>query len=163
MSIALFNDRSRAEPIQKRLNQAGFHAELHEEPTLGALWFTGRGAAGVRLEVPGEEFERAEHLLIDWDATQGALRDAIHCPQCGSLRIEYPQYAEHSVLTNLALGVSAEAGLVEKDYYCQDCHFAWPKPGLRPRPRRHMAPDYFLENVAAGRAEAEAARKARRN
>ncbi len=147
MSVALFTDRAKAEPVQKRLVEAGFRAEIHEHPSLGALWFTTRHSGAVRLEVPADQLERAEQFLLDWDAAEDALREAIRCPECKSLRVEYPQYAEHSLLTNLAVGASAELGLVEKDYYCMDCHCTWPKPGAPSRPREHTAPNYFLEDI----------------
>ena len=73
---------------------------------------------------------------------------AIRCPECKSLRVDFPQVAHHSLLTNLALGLSAEVGLVERDYYCQQCHFTWPKEGSEAgRVRRNMAPYYFIEGI----------------
>ncbi|HEV2207938.1 MAG TPA: hypothetical protein VG167_04140 [Verrucomicrobiae bacterium] len=147
MSLALFQERTKAEPICDRLTREGFNPELHDYAPQGALWFTSPRKAGVRLQVPAEQFERAEQFLLDWDAAEGALRDAIRCPQCRSLRVEYPQYAHNSLLTNLAMGASAEVGIIEKDYYCEDCHYTWPKPGpVRPA-QAHSAPDYFLEGV----------------
>ena len=87
-------------------------------------------------------------MLIDWDANDGALRDAIHCPECGSLRVDYPQFTRKSLLTNLTMGVAANVGLVDKEFYCEDCHFTWPKHGTKPRRDRHnMAPYYFIEGV----------------
>jgi len=51
-------------------------------------------------------------------------------------------------MTNMAAGVAAELGLVEKDYYCQRCHYTWPKDrGVQARKRPHMAPYYFIENI----------------
>jgi hypothetical protein len=148
MSVALFNDRAKAEPLRERLAQAGIPAEIHDELRHEKLWMAGKASCGVRLEVPAEQFERAEDMLTDWDAKDGALRDAIHCPECGSLRVEYPQYTRKSLLTNLAMGVAANMGVVEKDYYCEECHFTWPKEGTKPRRNRpHMAPYYFIEGV----------------
>jgi hypothetical protein len=148
MPIALFMDRAKAEPILLRLTQAGVHVEPHDELRLEKLWFVPKHSAGVRLEVPAREFERGEQLLLDWDSAEGALRDAIHCPECHSLRVDYPQYARHSLMTNLALGLVAELGLVEKHYYCHDCHYTWPKPRLHPpRARPHLAPHYFIEGI----------------
>ena len=146
--IALFNDRAKAEPIQHRLAEAGITAEIHDELRLEKLWFVGKSGCGMRLEVPANQFERAEQMLIDWDAAEGALRDAIHCPECGSLRVDYPQFTRKSLLTNLAMGVAANVGLMEKEYYCEDCHFTWPKEGSKPRRNRsNMAPYYFIEGV----------------
>src|SRR5579864_3937689 len=148
MEIALFPNRSKAEPIQQRLRQAGFDSEVHDDLSLERLWFVSQPEAGARIEVSADQFERAEQFLLDWDAAEGALGEAIRCPECGSLRVDYPQFARSSLMTNLAMGVAARFGLVEKDYYCEDCHFTWPKEGTRPRrDRPHMAPYYFIEGV----------------
>jgi hypothetical protein len=146
--IALFKDCAKAEPIQHRLAEAGIAAEIHDELRLEKLWFVSKPDCGARIEVPANQFERAEQMLVEWDASEGALRDAIHCPECKSLRVDYPQFTRKSLLTNLAMGVAAEVGLVEKDYYCEDCHFTWPKEGTKPRrDRPNMAPYYFIEGV----------------
>ncbi len=148
MPLALFSSRGKAEPIRQRLVAAGIPAEVHDELRLEKLWFVSRQSAGARIEVPADQFERAEQLLLDWDAAEGALRQAIRCPECKSLRVEYPQFARHSLLTNLGPGVLAELGFVQKDFYCEDCHYTWPKEGTRPkRNRPHEAPYYLIEGV----------------
>lgn len=146
--IALFVNRSEAEPIQRRLAWAGVNAEIQDELLIQKLWFVSKKAAGARLEVAAEHFERAEKLLLTWDVAEGALKDAIRCPECKSFRVDYPQFARNSVMTNMAAGVAAELGLVEKDYYCETCHYTWPKePNVRARKRPHMAPYYFIEDI----------------
>jgi hypothetical protein len=146
--VVLFSDRAKAEAVQQRLSQAGFKSRINQKPPLAKLWFVSRDAAGVRVEVQREDCERAEQLLLKWHSSEDALRHAIRCPECGSLRVDYPQYAKHSLLTNLALGLLAELRLLERDYYCEDCHYAWPKEGTRPRrDRPHLAPFYFIEGV----------------
>ena len=151
--IALFATRSEAEPIKQRLARAGINAEIQHELLLQKLWFVSKDAAGARLEVAAEHFEQAEKLLLAWDLADGALKRAIRCPECKSFRVDYPQFARNSVMTNMAAGVAAELGLIEKDYYCQRCHYTWPKEvHAQGRQRRHMAPYYFIEDVgnAAG-------------
>lgn len=146
--VALFSNRAKAEPIQQRLFQTGIPAQIHDELRLEKLWFIPKKGAGWRLEVPADQFERAEQLLLDWDAAEGLMREAIRCPECKSLRVDYPQFARNSLLTNLAIGLMSQVGLVEKDYYCQDCHYTWPKEGSRPRRNRaHLAPYYFIDGV----------------
>jgi hypothetical protein len=144
--IALFDNRGQAEPIQQRLARAGVPAEIHEELGLQKLWFVSKRTAGVRLEVAVDRFDDAERLLLAWDMTEGALHDAIRCPECKSLLVDYPQFARNSVLTNMAAGLIAELGLVEKDYYCEHCHYMWPREH-KLRKRAHLAPYYFIEGV----------------
>ena len=149
VSVALFSERATAEPLRQRLEQAGIPAEIHDIHWQQRLWFVPKKTAGTYyLEVPRAQIERAEQFLLAWHATENALHDAIRCPECKSLRVDYPQVAHHSLLTNLALGLSAEVGLVERDYYCQQCHFTWPKEGSEAgRVRRNMAPYYFIEGI----------------
>lgn len=146
--IALFRSRAEAEPIRNRLVQAGIPAEIHDELRLAKLWFVSKSAAGARLEVPANQLERSHQLLLDWDAAQGALTAAIRCPECKSLRVDYPQFTRKSFFPNVAIGLIAELGLIEKDYYCEDCHCMWEKPAKTPRRTRpHMAPNYFVEDI----------------
>jgi hypothetical protein len=125
--VALFSKRINAEPVHRRLVQAGFSATLNEGPRLTKLWLVSNNTADVRVEVPADQFNRAEQLLLDWDSVGPELRQAIRCPECGSLQVDYPQYARHSLLTNLAMGLLAQLHLIERDYYCEECHFTWPK------------------------------------
>jgi predicted Zn-ribbon and HTH transcriptional regulator len=146
--VALFSNSAKAEPLKQRLIQAGIQAEVHEELGLEKLWFVSKHSAGARLEVPADRFERAYQLLLDWDTAEDALREAIRCPECKSLRVDYPQFTRKSFIPNLLTGLSAKLGLVEKEFYCEDCHYTWPKEGTRPRAARaHLAPYYFIEGV----------------
>jgi hypothetical protein len=146
--IALFKDRAAAQPIHERLLRAGIAAEIHDEIWLARLWFVSKLSAGIRVEAPVCLSKRADHLVHTWDAAEGALRGAIHCPECNSLRVDYPQFTRKSLVTNLALGLIAALGLVDKEYYCEDCHHTWPMPRATPRRARgHLAPNYFIEGL----------------
>src|ERR1039457_6724780 len=87
--VALFNDRAAAEPIRRRLLQAGIPAEIHEQLGLARLWFVSKRSAGVGVEVPGRLAETAHQLLRTWDNAEGALSGAIRCPECKSMRVDY--------------------------------------------------------------------------
>lgn len=103
---------------------------------------------GARIDVPADQFEKAYQLLLDWDNKEGALHDAVRCPDCRSLRVEYPQYTHKSTTPNLLIGFLVNIGAMPKEFYCYDCHFTWPKEGTKPsRARPHMAPYYFIEGV----------------
>jgi hypothetical protein len=148
MPVALFSNRAKAEDVQRRLSQAGFSPTINDGPGLTKLWFVSNHSGDVRVEVPPDQYNRAEQFLVDLIDSEGRIEGAIRCPECGSLRVDYPQYARHSFLTNLAGGLLAGLHLIEKDYYCEDCHFTWPKEGFRARRNcPHSAPFYFIEGV----------------
>ena len=148
LPVALFSDRAKAEPVRQRLAELGFEASLCEGTGLTKLWLISDRAGCARVEVPAQQFNKAEQFLIEWDAAEGALRGAIRCPECGSFRVDYPQYARHSLLTNLAMGLMAQLHFIEREFYCDDCQFTWPKAGTRPSlARPHSAPFYFINGV----------------
>ena len=155
-TVAIFGTRSKAEPLQQRLVQAGIPAEIHDELHLQKLWFISKDRTGARLEVPSDQFERAYQLLLDWDAAEGLLRDAVRCPECKSLRVQYPQFTRKSLIPNLVVGTLAAIGQIEKQYYCDDCHYTWPKQGTKPSALRpNMSPYYFIDGVEQSHAGAE--------
>lgn len=144
LAVAVFPDRAKAEPTFRRLVDAGVRPQIHKhELLLEKLWFTPRKHP-VRIEVPSNELERAEELLFDWD-DRGELADAVHCPECNSLRVQYPQFAHKSVIPNAIVGLMAAFGK-ELQYYCEDCHYTWSDADFRPPiVRKHSAPYYFIE------------------
>ena len=138
ISIALFSRHSDADLIQRRLTDAGIPSRLHDCTSMKS----------TRLDVPADQFERAYTVLQNWDKAEAGVPGAFRCPECNSLRIEYPQYTHKSALPNLLIGVLANIGAMRKEFYCHDCHFTWPKEGTRPsRMRPNMAPYYFIEGV----------------
>jgi hypothetical protein len=148
MPVALFSQRATADGLRKRLVESGIQAEIHDELRLEKLWFVSKPATGVRIEVPAGQFERACQRLHELDATEDALREAIRCPECKSLRVDYPQFTRKFLIPNLAMGLMAAMGAVEKEFYCEDCHFTWPKEGSKQSALRpHMAPYYFIDGV----------------
>jgi len=159
MSVAIFPNRHLAEPARERLLKAGIKAEIHDELRLEKLWNVSKAEAGARLEVTCDDFERAYNILQDWGANAGGLRDAIRCPECNSVRVDYPQFTRKAFLPNLALGTLASLGILEKEYYCQDCHYTWPKESTKKSlVQSHTAPYYFIEGVEQRLREAQAKR-----
>jgi hypothetical protein len=62
--------------------------------------------------------------------------------------VTYPQFTRKFFLPNLALGLLARVGALDKEYYCEECHFTWPREGSKPRrDRTHMAPYYFIDGI----------------
>ncbi len=146
--VALFMDPGPAQALRERLVRAGISAELHHEPAVARLWFVSGRESGVRLEVPANRSDRATRLLEETDSETDLLQTAARCPECGSLHIDYPQFTEKSLLTNLVMGLLTELRVLEREFYCEDCHCMWAKPARKPRrPRAHMAPNYFLEDT----------------
>jgi len=147
ITLATFNEAIHAQPLVARLWEAGIRAEIHDESKLERLWFVRKPLAGVRIEIHPDDFDKAARLVREWDTAEHALHNAVRCPECGSSRVEYPQFTRKFVTPNL-VGLVSAMGLVEKEFYCQDCHNTWPPERTKPpRVRKHLAPNYFIEGL----------------
>ena len=146
VTVATFNEPSKAEPLQQKLEKAGVCAEICDESRYEWFWFVTRPVAGIRLKVHKKDFENARRLVREWGATDGVLRDAVRCPQCGASRIEYPQFTRKFLLPNL-VGLASLIGIIDKEFFCQECDYTWPKDAKPPWPGKHGAPNYFIEDV----------------
>lgn len=67
VTVAAFNSPAEAEPLKSRLAAAGIQAEIHSESKLGETLDFSRPRAGVRIEVPRDDFERALRMVYDWN------------------------------------------------------------------------------------------------
>jgi hypothetical protein len=146
VTVATFNEAAKAQPLKQRLERQGVAVELSDSSNMERLWFVKKPLAAVRVKVGSQDYERARELVRQWDG-EDVLRDAVHCPECKSPRVEYPQITRKFFIPNL-VGLFANLGGAEKEFYCQDCQFTWPKEGSRPSAARpHMAPYYFIDGV----------------
>jgi hypothetical protein len=158
VTVATFNDVAHAEELNRRLVREGVLSVIHDESKLERIWFVTKPFAGVRIEVPPEEVERATKLIAKWDKADNALQHAVRCPECGQSRIEYPQFTRKFLTPNL-LGLLSAMHFIDKEFYCQDCHFTWlPEGGKRPDKRKHLGPNYFIEGMQQSAKESKSTR-----
>jgi hypothetical protein len=133
LTVATFDEREDAEPLLRRFEAAGMTAEIHDERKLESWYFLAPPLAGIRLRVPKEKQPAARALLEEWNQKDGALRHATICPECGSSRIEYPQFSRHFLWGGIA-AVFAALGCFQRKFFCKDCNFTWPAViKLRPK------------------------------
>jgi hypothetical protein len=125
VTIATFNEPAKAKRLRDRLQQAGVKADIHNERYLQQVAFMSKPQANVKLQVDDADFERAQQLMVEWEASDPDIASAIiRCQQCGSSRIEYPQLTRKA-LTPAMAGVLFALKIFPKEFYCEDCHFTW--------------------------------------
>src|SRR5262249_53775221 len=121
--IITFKDCATAEPVRRRLVRAGLGAEIEA-----------KNKANAKITVPEDQFGRAQQLLLEWDewgASKEILREAIRCPECGSLQVHCPQFVRRSFIPNLLLGLGSRIRLIDREYHCDNCRYKWPKHGTK--------------------------------
>jgi predicted Zn-ribbon and HTH transcriptional regulator len=135
ISIAVFNQREPAEALANRLREAGYEAEVFDE-SMEQKWhlLQIRPRGHMRVRVPEAQRERGLQQLQQW-SNEGLLEQAVRCPECGSTQVEYPQFSRRTLMGALP-AIAAAAGVIERDYYCEACHYTWPADPPAPEPER---------------------------
>ena len=124
-SIAAFDDEESAKALAVRMNEAGVGAFVNSDSVEQLLMFyTPHPHAEHHVLVPGQKLEAALQWLNRLDANDPVLRAAIRCPDCGSTRVEYPQFSRKTIVGSLP-AIGAALGLIERQFYCTTCHFTW--------------------------------------
>jgi predicted RNA-binding Zn-ribbon protein involved in translation (DUF1610 family) len=125
ITLATFNEAPPAETLKDRLHDAGLHAEVTDDSGAQAVFFMSiHPRAHMRVQVRKDEYETAKQFLVDWEK-DGLMAQAVRCPQCGSSRIEYPQFSRRTA-GSIFFALLAAAHLIPREYYCEDCQFTWP-------------------------------------
>src|SRR5439155_8413975 len=123
--LATFNELGPAQQLQARLQQAGIPAVIHDESKVQRFWFMSEPLAAIHVEVPQPHFVKAVRLIAEWHQAEGLLNDAVRCPACHSCRVEFPQLTRKFVTPSFGTLLMA-IGLLQREFYCVDCHYTWP-------------------------------------
>ena len=124
--LATFNELSPARSLQGRLEEAGIPATIHDESKLERFWFMSEPLAAFHVEIQQPDFLRARQLMNEWDQAGDSLKALVHCPECGSSRVEFPQITR-KFLMPVVQTLFMALHVIPREYYCEDCHFTWPK------------------------------------
>jgi hypothetical protein len=134
LPVATFNEPSPAEQLRGQFLQAGVLAVVRDESKLERFWFMSEPLAAVHVEVPQPDYLKARRLLTGWETATELMRVAVRCPECQSSRVEFPQVTRKFLTPALCQLALHTLHIAPREYYCQDCHFTWPKvPKLEPK------------------------------
>jgi transposase-like protein len=126
VTILTFNELEQAQAACKRLEEAGFHPNINDERQRQKHWLVSECLACFRVQVDKHEYGRADQLLDEWAASRPELlRGSVHCPECGSSEVEYPQFNRKFTLEPAVYALLTKVGLFEKKFYCHHCHYMW--------------------------------------
>jgi hypothetical protein len=125
LTLATFNEAGPAESLKDRLDVAGLHVEVSDDSAAQAVFFMNRQPrAHMRVRVRKEEYDTALRMVADWEK-EGVMAQAVRCPQCGSSRIEFPQFSRRTS-GSIFFALLAAAHVIPREYYCESCQFTWP-------------------------------------
>ncbi len=123
--VATFNEAEKAQLVRDALEQAGIRALVDDESRLQRLLFLSKPLASQKVYVADGDFQRARQLLAEANTRDHILNGEIRCLECGSARVEYPQFTRKFMTTTL-VELFCLLRLIDKTFYCEDCHYTWP-------------------------------------
>src|SRR5437660_11048445 len=119
VTIATFNEPVKARQLKRRFHDAGLNADVHNEAPLQQVGFMSRPQANAKVMVEDDDFEKAQSLMVEWEATDPDISAAlIRCPQCGFSNIQYPQMTR-KFMTPAAVAVICALKIMPQGLYCQ--------------------------------------------
>ena len=129
--IASFDHLPPGQTLVRELTARGFSAALLNETAEQTMkFFTAAPRGQFRVTVPPDRMVAALEAfgqltpLPEDQAFACPLRQVIRYPDCGSTRVEYPQFSRNTIIGALP-AVAAAVGMVEPEFFCQACHFTW--------------------------------------
>jgi predicted RNA-binding Zn-ribbon protein involved in translation (DUF1610 family) len=125
VTIATFNEQAKAKHLRERLEKAGVPADIIGEGAMQRVAFMSKPQANVKVKVEESDFEKAQKLMLEWEAADPEIGAAMRCPQCGSAEIEFPQLTR-KFLTPALASILFALKVFPKEFYCQSCHYTWP-------------------------------------
>lgn len=141
VNVALFENLGAGKKLEAILNGKGFEARTRDDKWMQLFLFLCRPRATFRVQVRQNNFKGALEFLETQPEAAAAVQRAIHCPSCGSLRVNYPQMTRKFFLPTVLLHLGIIFRIIDHEAYCEHCHHTWnlskiksPKLAEMPRP-----------------------------
>lgn len=123
LEVAVFESREAGKAFETFLLEHGFEARIYDDKLFRYFLFLRPPQVTYRVQVGKSQFVKAENLLAAGPPT--VLTKAIHCPDCGSLRVNYPQMTRKFILPTILLHLGIIFRVIEHQCYCENCHQMW--------------------------------------
>jgi len=128
VNVAVFEESNEARILEAFFKNKGIVARTYNDKILQLILFLCPPRATFRVQVRHGFFKHAMDLLDDEPDVPVILQKAVHCPDCGSLHVDYPQMTRKFFLPTLLLHLGIIFRVIEHECYCENCHYIWNLP-----------------------------------
>lgn len=128
VNMAAFETERDGEAFAEILHRKGFEPRIHHDKWLQMLLFLCPPRATFHVQVRNDDFKTAAGFIDTEPEVAPVLERALHCPSCGSLRINYPQMTRKFFLPTLLLHSGIIFRVIDHEAYCEACHHTWNLP-----------------------------------
>jgi hypothetical protein len=128
VKVAVFEESNEAQVLETFFKGKGIDARTYDDKILRLFLFLHPPRTTFRVQVRHGFFKYAMDLLETESNVSALLQKAIHCPDCGSLHVEYPQMTRKFFLPTLLLHLGIIFRVIKHECYCENCHCIWNLP-----------------------------------
>jgi hypothetical protein len=126
LDVAVFEDLEAGKVLEAFLKDKGLESRTYDDKFFRYFLFLRPPRVTYRVQVRSNQFDGFTELLRS--KAPEVLDRALHCPSCGSLRINYPQMTRKFILPTIMLHLGIIFRLVGHECYCEHCHAMWNLP-----------------------------------
>jgi DNA-directed RNA polymerase subunit M/transcription elongation factor TFIIS len=137
-NLAVFEKETDARELEATLRSRGFEARTHNDRGWQLLWFFAPPRATFRVQVGAKDAAAVHQYVASESAAAFLAQRALHCPSCGSLKVQYPQMTRRFIMPTILMDFGILFRLVEHQAYCEECHYTWPLQKGAPQPTREL-------------------------
>ena len=135
VKVAIFEESNEAQVLETFFKRKGIDARTYDDKVLRLFLFLRPPRTTFRVQVRHGFFKYAMDLLETESSASAFLQKAIHCPDCASLHVEYPQMTRKFFLPTLLLHLGIIFRVIKHECYCENCHCIWNLPERLPATR----------------------------
>jgi len=126
LDVAVFEDLEAGRVLEAFLKDTGLEARTYDDKFFRYFLFLRPPRVTYRVQVRAGQFEGVTELLRA--KVPEVLDRALHCPSCGSLRVNYPQMTRKFVLPTIMLHLGIIFHIIAHQCYCEHCQAVWNLP-----------------------------------
>ncbi len=123
VNVAFFENINDGRILETFLRDKGVDVRTFNDKFLQNFLFLCPPHVTFRVQVRRDHFQQAVQAMDE--AHPPILEKAIHCPSCGSLRVNYPQMTRKFFLPTVALHLGIIFRIIAHECYCENCHLTW--------------------------------------
>ena len=121
--VAVFENLNDGKVLEAFLCSQGVEARTYDDKLFRYFLFLRPPQVTYRVQVRKNHFEDATKLMQA--KAPPVLAQALHCPSCSSLRVNYPQMTRKFVLPTVLLHLGIIFRIIEHECYCENCQAMW--------------------------------------
>ncbi len=126
VDVAMFENADDGKGLESFLRHKGCEARTYDDKVMRYFLFLRPPRVTYRVQVRKNHWEEVAALMRS--GMPAVLDQALHCPSCGSLRVNYPQMTRKFIMPTVLLHLGIIFRLIGHECYCESCHYIWHLP-----------------------------------